>query len=144
KGGFVRGAPERHAAWRPRARRTKYQVGSSYTEPSGSVYNASVRGMQGVAANASYDLSRAHASVTGQTTIAASTATTSCVPRLPEGFGPQSLVSPRRLTNAEADKRSVDFWGCAAASYLTRLQLSWGVDMTSDVKRAEPGFSTLP
>jgi hypothetical protein len=37
------------------------------------------------------------------------------------------LVSPRRLTNAEADKRSVDCGGCAAASYLTRLQLSWGV-----------------
>jgi len=42
-------------------------------------YNTSVRGMQGVAAknDASYDLSRARASVTGQTTIAASTATTS-------------------------------------------------------------------
>jgi hypothetical protein len=46
-------------------------------------YNTSVRGMQGVAAknDASYDLSRARASVTGQTTIAASTATTS----LPNG-----------------------------------------------------------
>jgi hypothetical protein len=45
--------------------------------------NASVRGMQGVAAknDASYDLSRARASVTGQSTIAASTATTS----LPNG-----------------------------------------------------------
>src|SRR6185437_7240694 len=53
--------PERHAAWRPRARRTKYQVGSSYTEPYGSVFNAGVRRMQGVAAknDASYDLSRA-------------------------------------------------------------------------------------
>ena len=50
--------------------------------------------MQGVVAknDASYDLSGARASVTGQTTIAASTTTTSCVPRLPEGFGPQSLV----------------------------------------------------
>jgi len=46
-------------------------------------FNASVRGMQGVAAknDASYDLSRACASVTGQTTIAASTVTTS----LPNG-----------------------------------------------------------
>src|SRR4029078_10591894 len=76
---LLRPAPERQAAWRPTARRTKYQVGSSYTEPYGSVFNASVRGMQGVAANndASSDLSRARASVTGQTTIAASTATTS-------------------------------------------------------------------
>src|SRR3979490_3030471 len=100
--GLVRAAPERRAAWRPRARRTKYQVGSSYTEPYGSVFNASVAAWQGVAAknDASYDLSRARASVTGQVTIAASTATTSCVPRLPEGFGRQSLESPRQLSNA--------------------------------------------
>src|SRR4029453_5418951 len=91
KGGFVRGAPERHAAWRPRARRTKYQVGSSYTEPYGSVFKASVRGMQGVAArnDASYDLNRERASVTGQTTIAASTATTP----LPKGRFVTALVA---------------------------------------------------
>ena len=48
-------------------------------------FNASVRGMQGVAAknDASYDLSRARASVTGQTTIAASTAATS-LPERPD------------------------------------------------------------
>src|SRR5438105_7903070 len=50
-----------------------YQVGSSYTEPYGSVFNARVAAWQGVAAknDASYDLSRARASVTGQITIAA-------------------------------------------------------------------------
>jgi hypothetical protein len=62
--------------------------------------------MQGVAAknDASYDLSRARASVTGQTTIAASTATTS----LPNG-------------------RIVTSSGCAwlrHALLLTRLQLN--------------------
>jgi hypothetical protein len=41
--------------------------------------------MQGVAANndASYDLSSARASMTGQTSIAASTATTSIEPQVP-------------------------------------------------------------
>src|SRR5262249_19346776 len=47
-------------------------------------YNTSVRGMQGVAAknDASYDLSRAHASVTGQTTTAACTAARSLTGRI--------------------------------------------------------------
>src|SRR5262249_33064418 len=48
-------------------------------------YNASVRGMQGVAAksHASYDLSRARASVTGQTTIGCLVLLGDNIPRLP-------------------------------------------------------------
>ena len=61
-------------------------------------YNTSVRGMQGVAAknDASDDLSRARASVTGQTTIAASTATTS----LPNGRIVTALFAGALLLSA--------------------------------------------
>jgi len=114
--------------------------------------------MQGVAAknDASYDLSRGRASVTGQTTIAASTATTS----LPNGrivtalfagalflsafllfvlepmvaksilptLGGTPMVGNSYLTNVAADKRSS---GCAwlrRALLLTRLQLNLALD----------------
>jgi hypothetical protein len=52
-------------------------------------FTASVRGMQGVAAknDASYDLSSVRASVTGQTTIAASTAATPMTPPPSEKSG---------------------------------------------------------